>query len=104
MIDRSFHAHNKELGSAVLFYVAGIALLTLLVNGTTMEWLLTKLGLSEVSRASAQAFDFATLELAHSMKRLVSKMKVRPIHVRPSYTRPSVLYTSVLAYSLRHFS
>ena len=77
MIDRSFHAHNKELGSAVLFYVAGIALLTLLVNGTTMEWLLTKLGLSEVSRASAQAFDFATLELAHSMKRLVSKMKVR---------------------------
>ena len=37
MIDRSFHAHNKELGSAVLFYVAGIALLTLLVK-SMIEW------------------------------------------------------------------
>jgi hypothetical protein len=44
-LERSKSAETEELGNLVLFYVAGIALLTLLVNGTTMEALLGPSGL-----------------------------------------------------------
>ena len=40
---------NKTLGDLVLFYVAGIAFLTLMINATTTGWVLKKLGFTSVT-------------------------------------------------------
>ena len=48
------HAVHADVRHAVVFHVAGITLLSLCVNGTTMEYVLSRVGLSEKS-ASAEA-------------------------------------------------
>ena len=40
---------NSEVRHLVLFHTAGIATLTLLINGTTTGWFINKLGIGKVS-------------------------------------------------------
>ena len=47
----------------ILFHVAGIAGLTLLINGTTCGWLVDKLGLTKVSAQEQRLYDLACQRL-----------------------------------------
>jgi NhaP-type Na+/H+ or K+/H+ antiporter len=65
----------KLLGDEVLFYVAGVAYLTLLVNGPTMEYVLKWLGLSDQREATERQFHKAAVLLAESSALALGKLQ-----------------------------
>ena len=50
---------DRVVRDRILFHVAGIAGLTLLINGTTCGWLVDKLGLTKVSTQEQRLYDMA---------------------------------------------
>ncbi len=64
-----------ELGEQILFLTAGIVVLTLLVNGTTMRPLLHRLGLSSLPPGKQAAVDRAELLVEREMQALLPTLK-----------------------------
>jgi NhaP-type Na+/H+ or K+/H+ antiporter len=68
------------LGDEILFYVSIVAFLTLMVNGTTMEFVLTRLGLSDPEEASARSLEQATAVLSRETVNTLRDLKLHNDH------------------------
>lgn len=66
---------DHEIGDRIVFYVAGIAMLTLLINGTTMKYLVAYFGLDRKSHAKQMMFEHAAEILARKMYAEAQGMK-----------------------------
>ena len=64
-----------RLGEEVLFYISGIAMMSLVINGTTMKFVLTKLGLVGSAQSAQRAYERVTYELAEEVTQLLEKLK-----------------------------
>ena len=69
------HLENSEYGSKVLFHTAGIVVLTLLVNATTIGNLLSLLKLSEISTTKQLAMAHTVLQLEAAANRTINIQK-----------------------------
>jgi len=65
----------QEIRSQFLFLTAGLVILTLLVNATTMKFLVAKLGLTKISPAKALMRSNANLYLRQSTENSLEKIK-----------------------------
>jgi NhaP-type Na+/H+ or K+/H+ antiporter/CRP-like cAMP-binding protein len=61
----------------IMFYVAGIVFLTLTINATTVEWIIQRLGLTNVSAARQAMLGNAMQELAKELTNVVLRYKYR---------------------------
>jgi hypothetical protein len=79
IVHETLSRHEAEssqlLGDEVLFYVSGVAILTLVVNGTTMEAVLAQLGLAGSTQSARRAYERVTLELAEEVTLLARSLK-----------------------------
>ncbi len=57
----------KEIGDQVLFLCAGIVVLTILINGSTMGWILKRLGLDRLPDAKQATVDKASGEVSKTL-------------------------------------
>ena len=57
----------KEIGDQVLFLCAGIVVLTILINGSSMGWVLKKLGLDRLPDAKQATVDKASGEVSRAL-------------------------------------
>ena len=74
--DAENEASIHLLGEEILFYISGVAMLSLLINGTTIEMVFTHLGLVGSAQEGAQlAYERITLELAKEVTQLLEKLK-----------------------------
>ena len=69
---------DENLRDLVLFHTAGVALLSLLINGTTTEVLIKLVGLDAVPRAEADAFLDLVREIDQNTDTFVEKLKTDP--------------------------
>jgi len=69
---------EDKLKSRILFQVSGIALLTLLVNGTTTRHLLHFLGLDKSSDASDEIFAHVTVDVEKKLAKETGRLKREP--------------------------
>lgn len=69
-----------RLGDEILFYVAIVAFLTLLVNGTTMEFVLLRLGLSSTEEASERSLEQAIAILSKETVMTLAKIKQHEVN------------------------
>ena len=65
---------DEMVRSKAIFLMSGIAVLTLLINGTTVGWLLKKIGLITVSSASEMAFKDQCHELDTEVETELAKI------------------------------
>jgi NhaP-type Na+/H+ or K+/H+ antiporter len=65
----------KEIRDQFLFYTAGIVTLTLLINATTISWLVNKLGLTKLSPAKKLAIRNAHDYVTMSSQKNIDKLK-----------------------------
>jgi hypothetical protein len=65
-----------QKGEEMLFYVGGVALLTLLVNGTSAGWLLSKLSMTAPSRASRHIDPHVAARMARACRAKLNEMMV----------------------------
>jgi len=73
--DAEQEASVHLLGEEVLFYVSGVAILSLIVNGTTMKLVLTRLGLVGSAQSAQRAYERVTFELAEKVTTLLDRIK-----------------------------
>jgi len=64
----------KEIGDQVLFLCAGVVVLTMLVNGGSMGWVLKKLGLDHLPEAKQATVDKAGGEVSKTLSGLLPGM------------------------------
>ncbi len=64
----------KEIGDQVLFLCAGVVVLTMLVNGGSMGWVLKKLGLNHLPEAKQATVDKAGGEVSKTLSGLLPGM------------------------------
>jgi NhaP-type Na+/H+ or K+/H+ antiporter len=64
----------EELGSQVLFLCAGVVVLTILINGSTMEWLLAKLNLNALPPAKQATVDKARGVIQGELKEFLPQL------------------------------
>ncbi len=64
----------KEVGDQVLFLCAGIVVLTMLINGGSMGWVLKKLGLDHLPEAKQATVDKAGGEVSKTLSGLLPSM------------------------------
>ncbi len=64
-----------ELGDQILFLTAGIVVLTLLINGTTMPMVLRMLGLNKLPPAKQATVDRATVLIRNELLALLPKLR-----------------------------
>ena len=69
---------DEELRDRVLFHTAGVALLSLLINGTTTELLLKLVNLDAVGRAEADAFLSVCKEVDQNTDKFIEHLKLDP--------------------------
>ena len=69
---------DEQLRDRVLFHTAGVALLSLLINGTTTEVLIKLVGLDAVPRAEADAFLDLVKEIDMHTDKFVENLKLDP--------------------------
>jgi NhaP-type Na+/H+ or K+/H+ antiporter len=65
----------KETGNQILFLCAGIVVLTILINGGSFRWVLTKLGLSELPPAKQATVDKARQRIDLAISDMVVDLK-----------------------------
>ena len=65
----------REIGDQILFLTAGIVVLTILINGLTMEKLLSVLGLDKLPPAKAVTVQKAKANVYHDLKEYLPKIK-----------------------------
>jgi NhaP-type Na+/H+ or K+/H+ antiporter/CRP-like cAMP-binding protein len=80
MVSRQFTSSEHgmsdvPLGPKFLFHMSGVALLTLVVNGSTAGRLVQWLGLVSASAASKVSWENATQHMNHTMKHVIEKLK-----------------------------
>ena len=80
MVSREFASSETSmstvpLGPKFLFHMSGVALLTLVVNGSTAGRLVQWLGLVSASAASKVSWENATQHMNHTMKHVIEKLK-----------------------------
>ena len=68
-------AAARQLGNEILFYASGVAVLTLVINGSTMEMVLKWLEISGSSKSSQRAYENVSLKLAEEVTLLFDKLK-----------------------------
>ncbi|KZN62063.1 hypothetical protein N473_21195 [Pseudoalteromonas luteoviolacea CPMOR-1] len=68
----------KEIGDRVLFLCAGIVVLTILVNGSTMGWLLKILGLNSLPPAKQATVDKAQGTISNELHEMLPVMMTNP--------------------------
>jgi len=68
----------QELGDQILFLTAGIVVLTLLINGTTMPLVLRLLGLDRLPAAKQATVDQATILIRKELQTLQAKLRKNP--------------------------
>jgi len=73
--DEKQEASVHILGDELLFYISGVAILSLVVNGTTMKMVLTHLGLVGSAESAQRAYERVTFELAERVTKLLEKLK-----------------------------
>ncbi len=66
---------SSELGEQILFLTAGVVVLTLLVNGTSMRLLLKWLGLNKLPPAKQATVDQAKIHIEKEMAALLPRLK-----------------------------
>jgi NhaP-type Na+/H+ or K+/H+ antiporter len=67
-----------EIGSMVMFYTAGIVVLTLLINGTTIRYLLDVLGMNELSSYKYLMIRNSVVHMRHEARSKLSTLKRDP--------------------------
>lgn len=65
----------KELGEQILFLTAGIVVLTIVINGSTMEWLLHRLGLDKLPPAKEASVQKVAAGLSSQMEVFVENIQ-----------------------------
>ena len=65
----------KEIRDQFLFFTAGIVILTLLINATTISWIVEKLGLTKLSPAKMLAIRNAQEYIAIALYKNIDKLK-----------------------------
>ncbi|MER2491695.1 cation:proton antiporter [Catenovulum sediminis] len=65
----------QQMGEQILFLCAGIVVLTIVINGGSMRYLLKKLGLSELPAAKQKTVDKAELKIQQSLQEDIAKMQ-----------------------------
>eukprot|EP00941_MAST-03F_sp_MAST-3F-sp1_P002081 g2081.t1 len=65
----------EKLKAQILFHVAGIGMLTLLINGTTTGWLVNILGLAKQSSASKFTYDIWSAHVTDENEDELTKMR-----------------------------
>ncbi|XP_072046818.1 sperm-specific sodium:proton exchanger-like [Amphiura filiformis] len=66
---------NRIIGSKVLFHTSGIVLLTLIVNATTIQVLLKKLGMTDISAPKRIAMSNAVRQIQEAQSRTFTMLK-----------------------------
>lgn len=64
----------KQIGDQVMFLCAGIVVLTILINGTSMGWVLHWLGLDKLPSAKQATVDKAQGEINHTLNQMLPEM------------------------------
>ncbi|GLQ32701.1 cation:proton antiporter [Litoribrevibacter albus] len=64
----------KQIGDQVMFLCAGIVVLTILINGTTMGWVLHWLGLDQLPSAKQATVDKAQGEINQTLNQMLPEM------------------------------
>lgn len=68
-------APARQLGNEILFYASGVAVLTLVINGTSMEVVLNWLEISGSSKSTQRAYENVSLKLAEEVTGLFDELK-----------------------------
>ena len=69
---------EDRLKQRMLFQVSGIAIMTLLINGTTTRFLLSYLGLDTATVASDEIFAHVTVDIERKLTKETSRLKREP--------------------------
>ena len=65
---------SKEIGDQVLFLCAGIVVLTILINGGSMGWMLKKMGLNKLPDAKQATVDKASAQVNETLSGILPAM------------------------------
>lgn len=65
----------KAIGDQILFLCAGIVVLTILINGGSFRWLLTRLGLNELPPAKQATVDKARKNVDTALSTMMAELK-----------------------------
>ncbi|XP_038047378.1 sodium/hydrogen exchanger 10-like [Patiria miniata] len=75
LVSQSEELDSQMIGSKVLFHTSGIVVLTLLINATTIQWLLKMLGMSDISVPKRLAMANAVRRIQEGQARTFAMLK-----------------------------
>lgn len=75
LIVTQHHVLEKELADQILFLTAGVVALTIIINSTSMTWVLEKLGLDKLPPAKQASLDKATYSIKQRMLQELPQMQ-----------------------------